>query len=155
MKVPRLGVESELQPPAYATATATAMRDLSCSCNLYHSSQQCQILNLLNEAREWTHVLVYTSWVLVYTTAEPLRELTKFWPTYKMSFYWNSVDLWFVLWYQVRPHEHLRRHSSPHHLETQGYRATRWQVLWLWMPSRFRETLSFYKESVCNDDHLV
>ena len=27
MEVPRLGVESELQLPAYATATATAMAD--------------------------------------------------------------------------------------------------------------------------------
>ena len=37
MKVPRLGVESELQLPAYATATATATPDLSCICDLHHS----------------------------------------------------------------------------------------------------------------------
>ena len=36
--------DSELQPLAYSTATA--MLDLSCICNLYHSSQQHQILNL-------------------------------------------------------------------------------------------------------------
>ena len=35
MEVPRLGVESELQLPAYATATATW--DLSHVCNLHHS----------------------------------------------------------------------------------------------------------------------
>ena len=56
MEVPRLGVESELQLPAYATATAT--QDPSHICNLYHSSQQHQILNPLSEARYRTHILV-------------------------------------------------------------------------------------------------
>ena len=37
MEVPRLGVEWELQPLAYATATAT--RDPSPGCNLHHSLQ--------------------------------------------------------------------------------------------------------------------
>ena len=50
MEVPRLGVESELQLPAYTTAIATP--DLSHICNLYHSSRQCQILNPLSEARD-------------------------------------------------------------------------------------------------------
>ena len=36
MEVPRLGVQSELQLPAYTTAIA--MQDLSCVCNLHHSS---------------------------------------------------------------------------------------------------------------------
>ena len=56
MEVPSLGVESELQLLAYATATAT--QDLSHICDLYHSSQQCQILNLLSDARDQTHNLV-------------------------------------------------------------------------------------------------
>ena len=43
MEVPRVGIESELQPPAYTTATA--MPDLSHVFNLHHSSQQCWILN--------------------------------------------------------------------------------------------------------------
>ena len=47
---PRLGLKSELQPPAYPAATAT--RDPSCVCHLHHSSQQLQILNPLNEARD-------------------------------------------------------------------------------------------------------
>ena len=46
MEVPRLGVELELQPPAYTTATP----DLSHVCDLYHSSWQCWILNLLSKA---------------------------------------------------------------------------------------------------------
>ena len=39
-EVPRLGVESELQMTAYAIATS----DPSCVCDLYHSSEQSQIL---------------------------------------------------------------------------------------------------------------
>ena len=62
MEVPRLGVESELQLPAYTTATA--MRDLSLVFNLHHSSQQGQIPDPLSEARDRTHVLI-NSWILV------------------------------------------------------------------------------------------
>ena len=59
MKVLRLGVELELQMPAYATATATP--DPSRICDLHHSSRQCQILNPLSEARDRTRVLKDTS----------------------------------------------------------------------------------------------
>jgi len=52
MEVPRLGVHSELLLPAYARATATP--DLSCICDLHHSSWQCWILNPLSEARDQT-----------------------------------------------------------------------------------------------------
>ena len=55
----RLGVESELQLPAYNTATATP--DLSHVCDLYHSSQQCQILNPLSKDRDQTHNLIVPS----------------------------------------------------------------------------------------------
>ena len=51
MEVPRLGVQSELQLPAYTTATA--MWDLSCVCSLYHSSWQPWILKPLSKARDW------------------------------------------------------------------------------------------------------
>ena len=63
--VPGLGVESELQLPAYTTATATA--DLSSICDLHHSLGQRQILNSLIEARESNlhpHILTDNSWVL-------------------------------------------------------------------------------------------
>ena len=46
MEVPRLGVESELQLPAYTTATAT--QGLSFVCELRHSLWHCWILNPLN-----------------------------------------------------------------------------------------------------------
>ena len=45
-----LGVESELQLPAYTTVTATL--DRSHVFNLHHSSQRGQILNPLSEARD-------------------------------------------------------------------------------------------------------
>ena len=61
MEVPKLGVKSELQLPAYTTAIA--MPDLSCICALRCSSQQCQILNSLSEARDGSRILMDTSWV--------------------------------------------------------------------------------------------
>ena len=60
-EVPRLGVESELQVLAYATATATW--DPNLICDLHHTSWQLWILNPLSEARECTLVLMDTSWV--------------------------------------------------------------------------------------------
>jgi len=62
MEVPRLGGESELQLPAYATDTATA--DLSYVCNLHHSLWQHWILNPLPGATDQIHVLMDTSGVL-------------------------------------------------------------------------------------------
>ena len=59
VKVPRLGVEMELQLLAYTTATATP--DLSSICNLHHSLWQYLILNSLSEAKDQTHILMDTS----------------------------------------------------------------------------------------------
>ena len=56
---PWLGVELELQLPAYTTATATC--DPSCVFDLHHSSRQHQILNPLSKARGRTHILVVPS----------------------------------------------------------------------------------------------
>ena len=58
MQVPRLGVESELQLPAYATATATW--DLSSVGDLHQSSQQWRSLNPMSKANE-ASVLMDTS----------------------------------------------------------------------------------------------
>ena len=52
MEVPRLGVKSKLQLLAYTTAKA--MPDPSHICDLHCSMKQCQILNPLNAARDWT-----------------------------------------------------------------------------------------------------
>ena len=48
MEVSRLGVELELQ----LMATATAMQDLSCVCDLHQTSWQCGMLNPLSKARD-------------------------------------------------------------------------------------------------------
>ena len=61
MEAPRLGVHSELQLPAYATATATP--DPSRIWDLHHSSGHCWILNPLSEASDQTHILMDTSWI--------------------------------------------------------------------------------------------
>ena len=62
MAIPRLGVESELQLPA--TATATTLPDLSHICDLHCSLEQHQILNPLSETRDLTLVLLDASQVL-------------------------------------------------------------------------------------------
>ena len=61
MEVPRLGVQLELQLLAYATATA--IPDPSCICDLHHGSRQCPILNPRSTARDRTQILMDTSWV--------------------------------------------------------------------------------------------
>ena len=61
MEIPRLGVESELQFPAYTTDVAT--QDPSRICNLHHSSWHRQILNPLNNARDQTRIVTDTSQV--------------------------------------------------------------------------------------------
>ena len=60
-KVPWLGVKLALQLLGYATATA--VQDLSCICDLHHSSLQCWILNPLSGARDRSHILMDTSQV--------------------------------------------------------------------------------------------
>ena len=64
----QLGVESELQLHAYATA----MPDPSHICHLHHSSWQRQIFNPLSEARDGTCILMDTSQILA---AAPEQEL--------------------------------------------------------------------------------
>ena len=61
MEVSGLGVQSELQLPAYITATATP--DPSCICDLHLSSLHHQILNPLSRTRDRTCILNDTSQV--------------------------------------------------------------------------------------------
>ena len=58
METPRIGVESELQLPAYAIATETP--DPSCICDLHLSLWQSRILYPLSDARDQTHILMDT-----------------------------------------------------------------------------------------------
>ena len=72
MEVPGLGVKLELQLPAIATVIAMATQDLSCICDLHHSSWQCQILN------HWARpgIKIEPSWILVrFITNESQEEL--------------------------------------------------------------------------------
>ena len=72
IEVPKLGVELELQLLAYATVTA--MPDPSRVCDLQPSSWQCQILNILSGAKDWTCILMGPSWVCYHwTTMETPR----------------------------------------------------------------------------------
>ena len=63
-EAPRLGVQSELQLPAYPTATA--MPEPCCVYGLHYSSWQHQILNPLSGARDRTHILMDTGQVCFY-----------------------------------------------------------------------------------------
>ena len=60
MEVPSLGVESELQQPAYTTATATW--DPSHVCDLQCNSGQPRLGNPLSEVRNQIRSLMDTSW---------------------------------------------------------------------------------------------
>ena len=73
MEVPRLGVESELQLPAYTTATATP--DPSFICDLHHSSGQGRILSPLSEARDGTRNLMVPSQVIAELQQESASSL--------------------------------------------------------------------------------
>ena len=66
MEVPRLGIELELRLPAYTTAIAT--QDLSCICDLHHTSWQCQIPKPLTKARDRTRICMDTSWICFHFT---------------------------------------------------------------------------------------
>ena len=57
MEALRLGVQLELQLLAYARATAT--RDPSLVCDLYHSSWQHRILSPLSKGRDQTCNLMF------------------------------------------------------------------------------------------------
>ena len=107
-EVPRLGIELELQLPAYTTATAT--RDPSHICDLHHSSQQLWILNPLSGARARIRVHMDNSlgllllshdrnflssslvWNSVYGAGLPLEEKTCSGPAHRGA--WGLVQTW-------------------------------------------------------------
>ena len=60
-------VKSELQLPAYTTATATW--NPGCICDLHHSLPQLQIPSPLSKARDWTHILMDTSQICFHCIA--------------------------------------------------------------------------------------
>ena len=52
--------ECRIGSVALGYTIAMATLDLGCICYLHHSLQQCQILNLLSEARDQTCILTDT-----------------------------------------------------------------------------------------------
>ena len=76
MEVPRLGVKSEMQLPAYTTATATW--DRSHVCSLHHSSWQRQILNPPSEARDQTRILMDISRIRIKATGHVLIQASSY-----------------------------------------------------------------------------
>ena len=80
MEVPKLGVELELQLPAYTTATATP--DPSCVCELHHSSwQHHPLTHGVRPGIEPT-----SSWIRVrFFTTEPQQEFPNSYPFIKTS----------------------------------------------------------------------
>ena len=99
-EVPRLGVESELQ----LLATATAKPDLSQVCSQHHTSWQQWILNQLSEARNRTCILMDASWIInpLSHTGTPDTHLlshhcygpgTRLWVLCFMFFHKTAVDV--------------------------------------------------------------
>jgi len=84
MEVPRLGVELELEPLTYTIATA--IWDLSCVCNLYHSSWQHRILNPPSKPR----IKPMSSWM-------PIR-FSNLWATIWTPHYIVYIQVHFCVW---------------------------------------------------------
>ena len=87
MECPRLGVQSELQLSAYATATATL--GPSHLFDLHHSSWQCQIFNTLSEARGWTHNLMAPS----QSDSFPLCHVGNSWLVFLFFFFFRASPM--------------------------------------------------------------
>ena len=84
MEVPGLGVQLELQPPAYTTATTT--QDPSRVFDLQHSSQQHKSLNPLSETRDRTYILMDPSVVTHRATkGTPIRLFLNTWNLFNVS----------------------------------------------------------------------
>ena len=103
--VPRLGVQLELQLPAYATATS----DLSHVCNLHHSSLQRGILNPLSEARDQTCNLLIPSWICFCctTTGTPVKFLMSRLLLILFEILDKSIP-YVILWHRVALCPHLQ-----------------------------------------------
>ena len=107
MEVPRLEAELELQLLAYTIATATP--DLSCVCDLCHSSQQYQIPDPLSKARDRTHIFMDTMDLF------PLCHNGNFWASFNTR--------WIMFSYHSK---HLQGFPPP-----LGSRQSSFFVIWL------------------------
>ena len=131
MEIPRLGVKSELQLPAYTTATATP--DLRYICDLHHSFWQCWILNPLSKARDWIHILMDPRWVL-----NPLSHngnssfslfLSSFLSFLPSFFLFLSLSLSLFLSFLIFLSPFLSSHSQNVEVPGPGIKSQQWQHL--------------------------
>ena len=104
---PRLGVKSELQLPAYATAKITA--DPSHVCDLCHSSQQHWIPDLLSKARDQTHILLDTIWICFYCATMETPHLIQFLNDIKIIILTLCINLFYIYIYiYIYIYTHIR-----------------------------------------------
>ena len=96
MEVPRLGVELELQLPAYPTVTA--MQDPSRICELGCSLWQRRIPNPLRKARDLACILMDTSWVLNPLSHNGNSLIFLDWIKEDNLFEWNRFNLYIGYW---------------------------------------------------------
>ena len=96
MEVPRIGVESEPQLLANATAQATTTPDPGGVCDLYSSSW---ILNPLSKARDQTHTLMDNSQICCTTMGTPkLKNLDCFLFVFSLIQFYEFRVLFCFVW---------------------------------------------------------
>ena len=143
MEVPRPGVKSELQLPAYATATATW--DPSHVCDLHHSSRQHRILNPLSKTRDRTCNFMVSSQIRFHcaTTGTPssnilYNNLLQFFPKRRMrTFQSSATQFWSeCVCVRARPRASARawfqRRAGSHLLQIRGGGETEHQIKSTW-----------------------
>ena len=116
-----LQARDRIRAAAAILPTATATRNPSCICDLHHSSQQCQILNWVSEAKDGTRILMDSSWVWYHwaTTGTPLSVILNLlwvvswpndlfcrmflmqWEIYLFCFFWMKCSVYVSFVYLV------------------------------------------------------
>ena len=106
VEIPRIGVQSELQLLAYTTATA--MPYPSHVLYRHHSSQPCQILNPLSEARDRTHNLMVLGWIHFHCTATgiPKSPIFFYMKTFPDNFLIKSARVFSVTCNRILTNQH-------------------------------------------------
>ena len=128
------GVQSELQPLAYATATVT--QDPSQVCDLHHSSWQRWILNPLSEARDripfsWMLVGFVNQWAVEGTPCSIFLISTK----YFLGAFWDtacnasSLQSTFFYWSLCPTSKAVDEDMLGQSWESVGYSI---RLIWLW-----------------------
>ena len=121
----RLGIELELQLPAYTTARAKW--DLSPICDLYNSSQKCQIPDPLRQARDRTWIHMDTSLIRFHCTTMG-TPLTFILNTGSLSCF-PCWFLWDGIWFKEMLWQDKKRKSNQSNSSDSRNSSTRWAQL--------------------------